>query len=321
MQGIYRGTYRHEADIDCVLQRAIEAGVHRIILTAGTVDESRAAVHHARKWNEKRYSHDSSSSSDRRPLRFTCTVGVHPTRCSQVFEATPDTNARSILDELYEICVDGMKDQTVVAIGEIGLDYDRLDFCPRDVQQKYLIQQLECLAQRTGLPLFLHNRSVGDDLYRILTEYRHCWQHSTSKDTNQATDEGAEVPRRRSGEGGGVVHSFDDTIELATKFTNDLGLYIGLNGCSLRTEQNLETVAQLPLDRILLETEYVVFFGVYSCCLGVCRHCKYDNKSHAAISLSLFNHITSRISRCYTQLPLLRSAFDARRICSCAHQV
>jgi TatD DNase family protein len=52
----------------------------------------------------------------------------------------------------------------------------------------------------------------------------------------------------------GVVHSFDGSIELANEFI-EMGLYIGLNGCSLKTEENLQVVQQIPLDKILLETD------------------------------------------------------------------
>lgn len=124
-----------------------------------------------------------------------------------------------------------MTDGVVCSIGEIGLDYDRLQFSPKDVQKKYFVRQLEVLATNTGLPLFLHNRSVGSDLYDLLKNHQDCWKR------------------------GGVVHSFDDTHELAMKFVDDLGLYIGLNGCSLRTEENLQVAKELPLERILLETD------------------------------------------------------------------
>lgn len=50
------------------------------------------------------------------------------------------------------------------------------------------------------------------------------------------------------------MHSFDGKLEDAKEFI-DLGYYIGLNGCSLRKEESLNVAAQLPLDRILIETD------------------------------------------------------------------
>jgi TatD DNase family protein len=224
--GTYRGTYRHEPDLDLILKRAEETGVDRIILTAGTVQESREAVIKAREW-QKQYP----------AIQFSCTVGVHPTRCQQEFveknaDSDTETDDEAVLQELLDILRDGMSDGIVVAVGEMGLDYDRLEFCPADVQKKYLIRQLQVLAATSGLPLFLHNRSVGNDLLDILKEYRDCWKAN-----------------------GGVVHSFDDSLELAVGFMEDLDLYIGLNGCSLRSNESLAVVKELPLDKILLETD------------------------------------------------------------------
>lgn len=217
--GIYRGTFRHDPDLDLIMKRAADTGVKRIVVTAGTVEHSKTAVQEVRRWREL-YPN----------LHFSCTVGVHPTRCKQEFVDSERTDEH-ILQELLDIALDGMKDETVVAIGEIGLDYDRLEFCPADVQKTYFVKQLQKLASATGLPLFLHNRSVGNDLYDLLSANREFWKS------------------------GGVVHSFDDSIELANEFTGQLGLYIGLNGCSLRTEENLQVARQLPLERILLETD------------------------------------------------------------------
>ena len=237
---MYRGTPRHEPDLDLILQRAAKAGVERIVLTAGTVEESRAAVQTAREWNQM-YT----------DIQFSCTVGVHPTRCQQVFCGTEERTVddEALLQDLVDIAKDGQKDGTVVAIGEIGLDYDRLEFCPKETQKRYLVRQLETLAATTGLPLFLHNRSVGADLFDILKEHRDLWKC------------------------GGVVHSFDDTVSLASMFMEDLGLFIGLNGCSLRTPENLVTASQLPLDKIVLETEYVTHSSSVSFCLTLALCC------------------------------------------------
>jgi TatD DNase family protein len=117
----------------------------------------------------------------------------------------------------------------VIAVGECGLDYDRLQFCPKEVQQRYFEVQLE-LAKETGLPLFLHNRGTGGDFL-------------------------ATMRRLRSPAIQGVVHSYDGGVDEMLSLCNECGLYIGVNGCSMKTEENLEVVRQIPIDRLMIETD------------------------------------------------------------------
>lgn len=57
-----------------------------------------------------------------------------------------------------------------MALGEFGLDYDRTQFCPVEVQKKYFEKQLELCAIAPKLPLFLHLRGAlaCDDFVEIL---------------------------------------------------------------------------------------------------------------------------------------------------------
>jgi TatD DNase family protein len=160
--------------------------------------------------------------------RLFATVGCHPTRCGE-FESSGDPEAyfNSLLSLIQE------NREKVVAVGEIGLDYDRTQFCPIDVQKRCLpypvfilsvVSYMRCihlegplqnhanrffekqleLAKKTQLPLFLHCRAAAKDLCDILARHR--------------------------GELGlGVVHSFDGTPEEADEICK-LGFHIGLNG-------------------------------------------------------------------------------------------
>lgn len=93
--------------------------------------------------------------------------------------------------------------ERVVAFGEFGLDYKRLNFCPQNVQLEYFEKQLEA-CEKVQLPMFLHCRDAAKDLTEILAKFEGRLK-------------------------GGVVHSFDGTWAEAEKIM-ELGYFIGLNG-------------------------------------------------------------------------------------------
>lgn len=118
---------------------------------------------------------------------------------------------------------------TVTAFGEIGLDYDRLFLCPKEQQLKYFEAQLD-LAIKIQLPLFLHSRAASTDFERLLRERL------------------PQLPKR------GLVHSFTGTTEEMQRLV-EMGFDIGVNGCSMKTEENVEVVRAIPLDRLQIETD------------------------------------------------------------------
>jgi TatD DNase family protein len=211
-RGIYHGKQKHQEDILNVLERGKEMGVQRQIVTAGCLEDSVEALKLVRLLKPK--------------YELFSTVGVHPTRANEL--RNPEEAAK-IIDQLKAIIADGRSDGSVLALGECGLDYDRLQFCTKEVQLSAFKLQLN-LAAEVSLPMFLHNRNTNGDFIRIVTE------------------------ERAKMKCGGVVHSFDGTLDEMLQLV-ELGLYIGINGCSLRTEENLAVVAQIPENRLLLETD------------------------------------------------------------------
>jgi TatD DNase family protein len=116
----------------------------------------------------------------------------------------------------------------IVAIGEIGLDYYR-KFGDKKSQIELFITQLD-MAAKLNLPVIIHNRDAGKDVLDILRD---------------------RLPPK-----GGVLHCYSEDAEYAKKVL-DQNLYFSFAGnLTYRNARNLhETVAVLPLDRILIESE------------------------------------------------------------------
>ncbi|CAN7375519.1 TatD family hydrolase [Rhizobacter sp. LjRoot28] len=149
---------------------------------------------------------------------FWASVGVHPDN-----EDVREPDVATLVDLAAR--------PRVVAIGETGLDYYRLDGrSVADMEWQRERFRVHIRASRaTGLPLIIHTRSASDDTVRLLGE------------------EGAEA---------GVFHCFTESMEVA-RAALDLGFYISFSGIlTFKNAADLrEVAAWVPLDRCLIETD------------------------------------------------------------------
>ena len=240
--GMFRGEYHgkkvHREDLARVLTRARDAGVETVMVTAGTLEEAEEAIRLA-ETHDPRAAGDGSvaaAPTASAPALFT-TAGVHPTRCD-AFEDSGDPEG--YFERLVDFATRHKRVRggggRVVAVGECGLDYDRVQFCAKETQQRWFARHFE-VSRRTNLPMFLHSRAAHVDFFRILKAARE-------------TNKGSETTPPPC-----VVHSFDGTAEEAADLLGLPGVYIGVNGCSLRSSDSLEVVKGIPLDRLMLETD------------------------------------------------------------------
>lgn len=146
-------------------------------------------------------------------------VGVHP----------------SDIDGLNEETFAWLKEQTrhpkAVAVGEIGLDYYwEKEAEIQRLQREWFARQME-LAKECQLPVIIHSRDAAEDTMKVMGEVH-----------------AEEIP--------GVIHCYSYSRELAREFVK-MGYYIGVGGVvTFKNARKLkETVEDIPLERILLETD------------------------------------------------------------------
>jgi TatD DNase family protein len=193
-----------KADLPKVLQRAKDWNVDTVIVTGTSLKCSQESFDLVAKYDEK-------------PIKLYSTAGIHPHTAKEF-----DSNSISTLKTLLE-------HKSVVAVGECGLDYDRM-FSTLE-QQKNCFEEHLKLAVEVKKPLFLHERDAFDDFYSIISKY--------SKDIK------------------GVVHCFTGKKEHIEKYV-ELGLFIGITGFVCNDNRNqdlLKGLSSIPLDRLMIETD------------------------------------------------------------------
>jgi TatD DNase family protein len=191
-----------DADREAVVARALAAGVEWMVVLGLNVADVRAAVDLAR----------------RHPRHVVATAGVHPHSAGDFGPAD--------LAALRELC----RDPAVVAVGECGLDYNRM--WSDEASQRACLRAHVELACETGLPLYLHEREARIALLE-------------------------ELAPRRAELGDVVVHCFTgQRADLEAYLALDL--HIGVTGwiCDERRGRHLlEIVHLVPEDRLMVETD------------------------------------------------------------------
>ena len=142
-------------------------------------------------------------------------VGVHPSEYKTYGDKTES--------QIYKLC----KEEKVVAIGEIGLDY-HYDSENKEEQQNIFRNQLE-IAQAVNLPVIIHDRESHEDCFNILQDYK-------LKDV--------------------IFHCFSGNAAFAERCL-ERGYYIAVGGIvTFKNALDLKSSTKIvPLNRLLLETD------------------------------------------------------------------
>lgn len=207
---------RFNDDAEAVVAAARAGGVERILVPGWNVRSSERAL----------------ALAARLPV-LDAAVGVHPHDAAKVDPAG------------WAQIVAWAADDRVVAIGETGLDYDRV-FSPIDAQLDNLRRNL-ALALESGKPAILHCRSrVG----------RRDAQDALMAELQTAGVGGAMWASAFGDRPPAVIHSYSGSRDFAAAAV-DLGLAVSFSGLVFRAgeEASAEAVRLVPLDRLLVETD------------------------------------------------------------------
>jgi TatD DNase family protein len=187
-------------DRNMVIRRALDAGLTHIITVGIDVEDCKKALDLSQQ-------HEIISVS----------VGIHP------------HDTKSVNTGTYDALKAFAKQDRVVAIGEIGLDFYR-NLSPQETQVRSFREQLQ-VAREVSLPVIIHDREAHREIVEILQQ-------------------------EKADEIGGVIHCFSGDWAMA-KTCMDMGFYISIPGTvtfkASGTYQDL--VRKIPLDRMLIETD------------------------------------------------------------------
>lgn len=188
----------YKDDLDEIIKRAKENKVEKIVTIGASLEGSKRGLEIAQKYKEV-YS----------------AIGIHPEDASEL--------NNNVLDLFREFS----KEDKVVAIGEIGLDYYIENFSP-DKQKEVFIKQIE-LALNLNLPVIFHIRNAFEDVMEIIDKYD--WHKNK-----------------------GVIHCYSSSYKKVPDIL-EKGLMISHVGIMTYDEGACKAVEATPLDKMMIETD------------------------------------------------------------------
>lgn len=199
----------YEGGADALLQKLFSENVGAIVNVATNPENLALCIEQAKRF-EGMY----------------VTAGIHPEDCPYL----DDVDAA--LAEIESVVTDKpfLKENKIVAIGEIGFDYHVDELCDevKEVQRHCFEYQMK-LAERVGLPVVIHDREAHGDCFETVLKY----------------------PSVK-----GIFHSYSGSAEMASELIKR-GWYVSFSGVVTFKNANRvrEVLRSIPLDRLLIETD------------------------------------------------------------------
>jgi TatD DNase family protein len=204
-------------DMEEILKNSSKNNTNTILITGTTYDNSIEAINLINKYDNM-YG-----------VKLYSTVGVHPHN-AKYYDDITHNNIKNLIQSNINT--------NIVAVGECGLDYDRL-FSDKESQIKCFNKQID-LAYELEKPLFLHERLAHDDFVQILKDNK-------NKIHNM------------------VVHCFTGNRKELEEYLS-LGAYIGITGWICNNKRNkdlLEAIKHIPMEKLMIETDAPFLLPIY----------------------------------------------------------
>lgn len=212
----------YDEDRDDILKKIYSAGVEKVCMISAEISDYKTIPSFVLEYNSK-------NKLKKEYPDFYFSVGIHPDEIPPFAPESED--GKKLLETFKNIA----KNDSCVAIGEIGLDYfgDGKDESTKDKQKQWFLAQIE-LATQCNLPIVIHSRDAANDTWNLLSSIK------------------SSIDRI-----GGIMHCYSYDKEMAKLFMT-LNIFFGIGGVvTFSNAKKLKEALQLtiPIERVVIETD------------------------------------------------------------------